>query len=102
MEISLSTLAYLFRNATAASLMTANFSRMTLIASGSILSGAYGPSDSTQTTGLGQRSKTEMMHKRTYIGNNLEPGSTRQSLRILDVGVLPDSLYLSGRLLHPR
>ena len=50
MEISLSTLEYLFRNATAASVMTANFSRMTLIASGSILSGAYAPSDSTQTT----------------------------------------------------
>ena len=58
MEISLSTLAYFFRNATAASEMTANFSRMTLIASGSNLSGAYGPSDSTQTTGFGQRLNT--------------------------------------------
>ena len=57
MEISLST-AYLFRNAKAASEMTANFSRMTLIASGSILSGAYGPSDSTQTKGIGQQPKT--------------------------------------------
>ena len=53
MEISLST-AYLFRNATAASVMTTSFSRMTLIASGSILSGLYGPSDSTQTKGLSQ------------------------------------------------
>jgi hypothetical protein len=61
MEISLSTFVYLFRNATAASVMTANFSRMTLIASGNILSGAYAPSDSTQTTGLGQRPKTTEM-----------------------------------------
>ena len=49
MEISLLSTEYLFRKATAASVITANFSRMTLIASGSILSGGYGPSDSTQT-----------------------------------------------------
>ena len=49
MEISLLSTEYLFRKATAASVITTNFSRMTLIASGSILSGGYGPSDSTQT-----------------------------------------------------
>ena len=107
-EISLSA-AYLFRNATAASLMTANFSRMTLIASGSILSGAYGPSDSTQTIKkketFGQRPEDDRWNiytKGTYIENNLEPYSTQQSLRILDVGVLPDSLYPSGRYVHPH